>query len=203
MDTDVPPPERLAEIQDVTARAQAGDQAVLPRLRELLGEFPQMAEGFGNLATQAEGIWVRLVAGSDLYMQETLLSKIAALRQELTDGSPNPVLKLLVDRVIMSWMSVSYFAGMEGNALRVNETPKLLAFRTKRRLQAERAHLAALAALVTMKKLYPTAAPPPVKEPPALSSPAGPLNLTNRISEYFADVLGPNSGHKDRVAAIN
>lgn len=203
MGNNTPAPERLAEIQNITERAQAGDQTALPRLRELLGEFPQTGEYFGNLATQAEAIWVRLTAGTDLYMQETMLAKVATLREELTEGSANPALRLLVDRVILTWLACNLHCGMEGNALAAGESPKLLAFRTKRRFQAERAHLTALAALVTMKKLIPAVAPSPVKEPPALPAPVGPLNLHNRISGFFADVVGPSSGHKAPVAASN
>lgn len=203
MDNNTPAPERLGEIQDITERAQGGDQTALPRLRELLGEFPQMGEYFGNLATQAEAIWVRLTAGTDLYLQGTVLAKIATLREELTEGSTNPVLRLLVDRVILTWLACNYHCGLEGNALTARENPKLLAFRTKRRFQAERAHLTALAALVTMKKLIPAVAPSQGKEPLALPASVGPLNLHNRISGYFADALGPNSGHKAPVAASN
>lgn len=200
-----PPPERLAEIQRVTDRARAGDPAAVPRLRELLDEFPRMAAYYGDLGNQAIGVWIALAAGNDLFLREALSVRVGAMRRELAGDNPTPVMELAADRVVMTWMAVNYFTAMEGTALAAKENAKMLAFRTKRRLQAERAHTAALGALVALKKLCPPA--PKVADGeravPALPA-AGAPDLANRISGYFADLLGPAAaGRKGPLAATN
>src|SRR5437879_6587371 len=78
-DATPPPPERLAEIAAITDRAKAGDPTAVPRLRELLDEYPDLWEHYGNLASQGVAIWINLVAGNNLYLRESLSWKVAAL----------------------------------------------------------------------------------------------------------------------------
>ena len=59
----VPAPEVVRDIQAVVRRAKKGDASVLPRLRVLLAEFPDLARRYGDLAAQAEVAWAALAAG--------------------------------------------------------------------------------------------------------------------------------------------
>jgi hypothetical protein len=152
-----PAPEVINEIRAVVHRAKQGDVSVLPRLRELLAEFPLLAERYGNLAAQAEAGWAALVAGPNLYLRECLLHKAAAMRVELGGPSPSPVERLLVERVVATWMQLNYFDALEPVAIDGGESPRLAQYRARRQEQAHRAYLSALAALTTLRRLLPPA----------------------------------------------
>lgn len=61
------PPEHnaLEEIKAVVSRAKQGDTSVLPRLRELLSQYPDLWKRYGDLAAQAVMAWANLAAGSE------------------------------------------------------------------------------------------------------------------------------------------
>ena len=186
-DTTRPAPERLAEMERVVDRARRGDESAVPRLRELLAEFPALGDYYGDAARQALGIWVTVAAKSDLHLRESLCVKAASLRRGLAGESPGPILTLLVDRVVQSWLAANFFAATEGTAIGAAEGPKMLAFRAKRRLQAERAHLAALALLAAVGRHLPRPGPVEVagdagRTPP---TPGGPADAANRVADYF------------------
>jgi hypothetical protein len=204
-----PAPAVLAEIKAIVGRARQGDAAVLPRLRELLEDYPALWRHFGDLAAQAEVAWASLVAGQDLYLRESLLRQAEALRQELAGPGPSPVERLLVERVVACWMQMAYFDTVEAQSLGKDERPRLAALRAKRQEQAHRMYLTSLAALTTLRKLLPGAAakvPPPAPDhDPASGERNGhhrnsqavdlPHVTHNRLAGLFDDIL--HSGNKE------
>ena len=52
---------------------------------------------------------VSLVSGKDLHRSECMYRKVKSLRQELAGPAPTPMEKLLVERIISSWLETSYF----------------------------------------------------------------------------------------------
>jgi hypothetical protein len=181
-----PPPEVIAEIEEVTKRAQAGDHAVVPRLRELLEQYPAMWQHVGDMASQAMMIWIVLTAGSDLYARETLSRKAEALREELAGENPSPAIQLLADRVVVTWLMVHFFDASEPASIQNHSASKLAAFRAKRQQQAHRAHLTALASLTALRRLL--LATTGAERSHTRSSPkcSQPLELANRMSAYFS-----------------
>jgi hypothetical protein len=155
----------LCEIQEVVSRAQQGDAAVLPRLRELLAQFPLLAETYGDLAMHAQTAWAALAAGTDLYLKESLLHQAATMRQELAGPSPGPVERLLAERVVACWLQLHYFDAVEAQALATGGTPRLAAYRARRQALANRNYLAALAALTTLRRLLPAVVAIPAAVP--------------------------------------
>lgn len=152
-----PPPDALAEIKEVVGRAKRGDAAAVPRLRELLDRHPGIWERYGDLATQVEKSWVALAAGDDLYLKESVTRYAGKLRAELTRPSASAIEKLLVERAVATWLQLSYFSGVEVNAVAGDASPKMLQLRARRHAQAQRHHERALGALVTYQKLHPAA----------------------------------------------
>ena len=206
-DTKGPAPERLAEMQRVVDRARRGDESAVPRLRELLAEFPEQGDYYGDAARQALGIWVVVAAGSDLHLRESLCVKAASLRKDLAGESPGPIRSLLVDRVIQSWLAANYFAATEGTAIGAAEGPKMLAFRAKRRLQAERAHLAALALLAALDRHLPRPGPAEVSgdagraTPTPAPTPVGAADAANRLADYFEQMSRRPAAERGAAAA--
>jgi hypothetical protein len=151
-----PAAEALAEIRAVVARAKQGDVAALPRLRELLDAHPALWTRYGDLAAQAEAAWAALAAGADLHLRECLLHRAAALRAGLGGPAPSPVEHLLVERVVMCWLQLAYFDAIAAQeAAKSESSPRLSVYRGKRQAETQRMYLAAMAALVTLRRLLP------------------------------------------------
>ena len=152
-----PPPDQLAEIREVVGRAKRGDAAAVPRLRELLDGHPDLWVKYGDLAAQVEGVWIGLASGDNLRMRESVTRYAAKLRAELTRAVASPVEKLLVERVVATWVQLNYFSGVEANTIAGDASPKMLQLRARRHAQAQRQHERALSALVAYQKLHPAA----------------------------------------------
>jgi hypothetical protein len=167
------PDELLGEVEDLVARAQAGDAAAAPRLREVMALYPELWERNGDLAQHATLRWVHLAAGTDLYLREAATKKAEAMRAELLAEGDGPLVRLLADRVVATWVEANYMTGLQAQGIAANEGPRTLASRADRRHRAERNHLAAVAALAAVRRLLPTG-------PKALPAPA------HRLTGYFA-----------------
>jgi hypothetical protein len=83
-------------------RAERGDATVLPVLRRVLDESPAMWQGYGDLALQAQGFFVRLASCNNLMLCESLLRKLSAMKSELMGQSPSAAEMLLADRIASS-----------------------------------------------------------------------------------------------------
>jgi hypothetical protein len=67
---------------------------VIPVLRRMMRENPELAKNNGDLASQTQIHWIDLIAGHDLYYRECLLMKIAKSKRELlaeTKGTIPPL----------------------------------------------------------------------------------------------------------------
>lgn len=159
-DATTPPPDPLAEVREVVARAKAGDMAALPRLRALLDNNPELGRNYGNLGRQAEAAWVSLAAGKNLYLKETAARATEVQRAELTRPGAGPIERLLVERVVACGLQLNYFSATEANALAAGDTPRQLQYHARRLGQAERRYLAALGALTTYQRLVSVAGEP-------------------------------------------
>ncbi|MBL8798579.1 MAG: hypothetical protein JNM56_32080 [Planctomycetia bacterium] len=85
-------------------RAQAGDETVLPELRRQLAESPELWQRCGDLAQHAEVTWLQLIAGRDLFLQESVRRKLDDLKHELLGDSPTPLERLLAERLAVAWL---------------------------------------------------------------------------------------------------
>jgi hypothetical protein len=62
----------------------------------------------GDLAFQVRYALAKKMAGNDVLAREVVLKKGENLRNELSGQNPSPLERLLVDRVVICWMYVSY-----------------------------------------------------------------------------------------------
>jgi hypothetical protein len=148
--------KRREELAGLLRRAEAGDKAVLPALGEALDANPGFWEQYGDLALQAEAALGVLVAGTNLLLGESLKRKLQALKGEL--GAASAVERLLVEQVTITWQQTHYFNALMAQAGAAS--PARL--RVLQGLQdgAQRRHLVALKALVTVRKLLRPAVSP-------------------------------------------
>jgi len=141
-------PAEIDHLDWLLQRARQGDEDVLPELRDWL-ERSAVWRRFGDLGHQAREAWLRLIAGNDLVLRESLIRKLNELRGELTPGEPTPIERLLIDRILANWLRL-HFA--EIAATRAMNRSKLAEFWDRRQSRAERAYLASLGALTTLRK---------------------------------------------------
>jgi len=163
-DKDVKPaagPLKTGDVHAVLEAARRGDRTVLPVLRRLLDESPQIWHALGDLAGHAGRAWVDLAAGTDLALSESIVRKIAALKAELTGPASSPLENLLVNRVVACWIQAHHadavFAQSKGRDLSLAQLDHL----QKRQERAGRSYLAAIKALAVVRKLTPAAPRPP------------------------------------------
>ena len=93
---------------ELLRRAEKGDQAVLPQLREALDADPRLWEGPGDLARVAEHCWLVLTYPTNLWLREAARKKLEAMRRELAGPSAGPLERLLAERVAACWLQASY-----------------------------------------------------------------------------------------------
>ena len=92
--------------------AKRGRQEVLPALRELLAERPELWQNYGNIARQAQSQWLALIGGNDLFLQESLGRHAAAMRDELAGPDASPLEQLQVERIVALNMQLSYYEAL-------------------------------------------------------------------------------------------
>lgn len=128
-----------------------------------------------------------------------------ALREELAGPNPSPIVYLLVERVVATWLQANYFDAVSAQALNTDEKPRLAAYRAKRQEQAHRMYLTSLAALTTLRKLLPSpkddTQPHPERNGHTSELPPG---GRNRIGGYFDEppFNAKKEQSKSKVAAI-
>ncbi|MCY2990778.1 MAG: hypothetical protein NTY19_23305 [Planctomycetota bacterium] len=151
-------PTAVDELRSLVAQARAGDVSVLPLLRQTLDRHPQVWQHFGNLAGHAEQAWLKLLAGGDLCILESVSRKASELRSELAGPTPSPLERLLVDAVVVSWLEAEYYT-MVLAAAREEGSPRQAESLQQRRTAAHRRHLAAIKTLAETRKLLSSPSP--------------------------------------------
>ena len=139
-------------------RARQGDIEVLPELRDWLKRSGVWRQA-GDLGRQALAAWVKLIVGSDLALQESILMKLQSLQQELAPTPPTPVERLLIDRIVANWLQLHHAELAGTQAINVNKQ-RLSEFWSRRQSRAERAYVRSLAALVAVRRLLSAVRPP-------------------------------------------
>ncbi len=149
-----PVPEAAQEatdrVGDLLRRAEAGDPAVLPQIREVLAS-PEVVDLLGNLARRVERGLVDTVSGGNLAVREGLTKKLAEMRADLNGPEPTPLERQLVDRVVVCWLAV-HDAELRAAVLATIAPNQVDAWQ-KRIDAAHKRHLSAVKALATVRKL--------------------------------------------------
>ncbi len=141
------------ELERLLKRAEQGDLSVLPRLRAALDAHPEVWKSYGDLGAQAIGSLITLAAGHNLLMGESLLLKVTELKEELGGPSPSALERLLVERVVATWLQVNYADALIARRDDAQANPAVLRERSHLQQAAERRHQAAIKQLAVIRKL--------------------------------------------------
>jgi hypothetical protein len=143
-------PTNDQELKQFLERAENGDTATIPLLREMLQNSTDMRTIGGDLAQIAEKALIDSVGGKNLLFKEALTRKLELLRAELAGTKPTPVENLLVERIVMCWLQVQHaelwYAQQAGNL-------SLAHYHQDRLDRAHRRYLSALKTLALIRKL--------------------------------------------------
>jgi hypothetical protein len=146
-----PEPEPLLTMQALIDRARGGDHTVLPQLRDLLDRDPRLWQEVGDMARQAEAIWIDLIAGPDLLVRESLQRQLAQIRQEVAGPNPSALERLLAERIAINYLIAWHADGMF--AQKRNLDLRWAKFACERQSRSQRQLIQAMGALTTLRKL--------------------------------------------------
>jgi hypothetical protein len=145
----------LKELRALIVRVRDGDEGAVPRLREILREAPQLARRFMDPAVQTQRSMIETYAGGDgLVVRETLPHTLEALRVELGGESPYSLERLLVERIVATWLQLHYFETLYAQNMDEMTIPQG-EFHQKRIDRAHRRHLSAVKTLAQIRKMGP------------------------------------------------
>ncbi|MGO9177859.1 MAG: hypothetical protein ACLQBX_16485 [Candidatus Limnocylindrales bacterium] len=148
--------DRRATLRTLVERADRGDQTALPGVRQIFDAVPGIWESYGDLATQAQNALIAVVAGRSPLTREGLRKKLASTRAELEGPNASPLEKLLVERIVTSWLQchqadLAYARSLKGSSPSESELCH------RRQDRAARQYLYALRSLAQVRRLL---APP-------------------------------------------
>src|SRR6516165_9994349 len=86
--TNAPEPAVAAELRALVQKAKAGDVTVLPRMRAILVEHPEIWQTAGDLERLVVRSWAALLGGDDPFSIEAVRRKAESLRVELEGDDP-------------------------------------------------------------------------------------------------------------------
>ena len=95
-------------LKSLVEQAQQGDTSILPLIRTLLDQVPELWQNSHVLAHQVEKAWTNALSGPDLMSKEIIAREIEGLRSQLLGPQPTPLEKLLVDRICICWLAVQH-----------------------------------------------------------------------------------------------
>jgi hypothetical protein len=182
--------------------ARRGVKEVLPRLRKLLDEHPELVGRHEDLARRAQHAWLQLF-GKDLMAQEGTSRQLDALREDLAESRSSPLEKLVIQRIAACWLQTVYFDAREAVGQDV-ETREMAAFRLKRQAQAHQQLLSAIKSLADLRKVT----PPPVVIQIAAEAPeaqsktgsSGRCSAEHARAGYHSPARA--NGHKNRITEL-
>jgi hypothetical protein len=131
-------------------RAELGDVAVLTRLRQVLDANPHIWQRAGDLAATARESIIRLTAGPNMLLGESLVRKINSLTAELAGEEPSPLVQLLAERVGICWLWCGYLDALAAQT--ANDASKLKLI-NQERAGAQKQQLAATKMLAEIRRL--------------------------------------------------
>lgn len=140
-----------SEFIALVRRAEAGEPAALAEVKKLF-DRPGAADLLGgNVAAEALRLQVERHAGKNHVLRAAVTHRVEAMRAELFGASPSPLERLLVDRVVATWLHLhgleAQYAGRESLSL------PLAAHYQKCITAAQKRYLAAIKGLADVRRL--------------------------------------------------
>lgn len=144
---------RLGRLEELSKEATAGSQTAALTLREELRANPVAWDLVGDLARDVERTLARLAAGEDPVRLEAIRDKLARMRRELVGEDPQPLERLLGDRIALLWLEVHHADLIYLRRFTEGLTPGQAAHYLRWKDRAQRRYLAAIRSLAQVRRL--------------------------------------------------
>lgn len=129
----------------------------IKHLQEALAYCPGLVRDVGDVAENAERAWVDMAADGKVDVAACVQLRVDGLRAELSVGGAKGDVfdRLLVDRVVITWLQVHTHEGAEALSASRGEPVHLQAKRSRRINVAQQGYRAALRDLLDYRRLKP------------------------------------------------
>ncbi len=87
--------------------ARQGYPQALVELQKEPEYLNDLLDQYAGLRQRVEELWTKKISGSDLLATERIAREIGELRIELGGANPSKLKKIVVDRIIVSWLQAS------------------------------------------------------------------------------------------------
>jgi len=104
--------QKAFTIKELVELAKRGREDILPTLHVALDEHPELWQHYGSLAKQAQGAWLKLIAGPDLYMRECVERHTAHLMAALAGPEATALERLQAERIVALNLQTSYYEAL-------------------------------------------------------------------------------------------
>ncbi len=100
----------IDRLRVLVTEAKKGVVDVVPEIRKILDQHPEIWRRLGDLSSCVESRWIGLVAGDDVSLHESLSRRVTELREEiLGEDGGIPLERLLAERIVIAWLQVRFF----------------------------------------------------------------------------------------------
>lgn len=155
--------ERISELRRLVALGATGDTDVLPEIRRLLDQHPEIVNHFGDVAKVATELWLSLYDGHGSLVTEATRRKMLLWRVSVAGPVPTPLESLLIDQIVVHWLQTYATEALYAQAIAANASAAIL--REKRQqIDASRRWLAdSLRQLAQLRELLPALPDDPLR----------------------------------------
>ncbi len=129
--------EQLTALQAAVELVKRGHREMVPRLRELLTESPEVWKTVGDIARNVQRGWVRLLADGDDTVAESMNLYVESRQKELLGDDFTALEKAMVERIVTCELRVAYLEGHEVSVPGLDDT-RLARARDERIERAEK-----------------------------------------------------------------
>jgi hypothetical protein len=144
--------ESLTELETLVRQGMAGDQSVLPALRDLLDTRPELWQDLETLADRVRQAWLQRLTGTDVVAQEILTRQLQAMQAEVAGPYATPLERLLVERIAICWLQMQQ-ADLTAAQMLTKPSPVQESWVQQRQDRAQGRLLMAIKALAQVRKL--------------------------------------------------
>ena len=97
--------EKLAALQTLSERVEAGDKSARKELRKALRESaPEVIFQASDIGRRGQWALIKTVAANDPLTEEALLARLDLLRAQVAGPDPSPLEILLAERICSLWL---------------------------------------------------------------------------------------------------
>jgi hypothetical protein len=149
--------ETVVRLHDLIGEAEKGDDKVVPAIRVILNETPDLAWGLRNIGKMAERLLIKeMTREEDLLGKQMMEHQLDSMRSEIAGEDPSALELLLTERIVATWLQVQLFESLYASGLG-KHTLAQGNYYQKRLDRAHRNHLSAIRTLAQIRKMGPAA----------------------------------------------